>query len=54
MVVYQRYSVPEASRVVDVHENSLRKWVQQLECECCGSIPKSKAFTPDLRRIKDR
>ena len=37
----------EAGRAVDVHENTLRKWVQQLETERGGNTPKSKALTPD-------
>ncbi len=31
LVVDQGYSMAEAGRAVDVHENTLRKWVRQLE-----------------------
>lgn len=43
----------EAGRAVDVHENTLRKWVQQLEAERRGSTPKSKALTPEQQRIQE-
>jgi transposase len=43
----------EAGRAVDVHENTLRKWVQQLETERGGNTPKSKALTPDQQRIQE-
>ena len=49
----QGYSVPEASRAVDVHENTLRKWVQQLKSERGGSTPKSKALSQEQQRIQD-
>lgn len=53
LVVDQGYSMAEASRAVDVHENTLRKWVRQLEAERGGSTPKSKALTPDQQRIQE-
>ena len=43
----------EAGRAVDVHENTLRKWVRQLEAERGGSTPKSKALTPEQQRIQE-
>jgi transposase-like protein len=33
MVLDQGYRFAEACRAVDVHENTLRNWVQQLENE---------------------
>ncbi|RUO37065.1 hypothetical protein CWE15_11770, partial [Aliidiomarina taiwanensis] len=30
------YGFAEGCRAVDVHENTLRSWVQQLESECGG------------------
>ncbi len=53
LVLVQGYSVPEASRAVDVHENTLRKWVQQLESERGGSTPKSKALSQEQQRIQE-
>ena len=53
LVVDQGYSMVEAGRAVDVHENTLRKWVRQLEAERGGSTPKSKALTPDQQRIQE-
>lgn len=53
LVVDQGYSMTEAGRAVDVHENTLRKWVQQLEAERGGSTPKSKALTPEQQRIQE-
>ena len=53
LVVDQGYSMTEAGRAVDVHENTLRKWVRQLEAERGGSTPKSKALTPEQQRIQE-
>ena len=53
LVLDQGYSVVEAGRAVDVHENTLRKWVQQLESERGGSTPKSKALSQEQQRIQD-
>ena len=53
LVLDQGHSMAEAGRAVDVHENTLRKWVQQLEAERGGSTPKSKALTPDQQRIQE-
>lgn len=53
LVVDQGYSMAEAGRAVDVHENTLRKWVRQLEAERDGSTPKSKGLTPDQQRIQE-
>lgn len=43
----------EAGRAVDVHENTLRKWVQQLESERIGNTPKSKPLTSEQQRIQE-
>lgn len=43
----------QADRAVDVHENTLCKWGQQLEAECRGSRPKSTALTPEQQRIQE-
>lgn len=52
-VLDQGYSFAEACRAVDVHENTLRNWVQQLESERGGMTPKSKALSPEQQRIQE-
>ncbi len=47
LVLDQGYSVPEASRSLDVGETILRRWVQQLQSERTGTTPISKALTPE-------
>ena len=39
LVLDQGYSVPEASRSLDVGETVLRRWVQQLQSGRCGTTP---------------
>ena len=46
LVLDQGYSVPEASRSLDVGETVLRRWVQQLQSERTGTTPISKAADP--------
>ena len=53
LVLDQGYSCAEAGRAVDVHENTVRKWVQQLEAERGGTTPKSKALTPEQQHIQE-
>ena len=47
LLLDEGYSMADAGRAVDVHENTLRKWVQQLESERNGNTPKSNALTPE-------
>jgi len=47
LVLDQGYSVPEASRSLNVGETVLRRWVQQLQSERTGTTPISKALTPE-------
>ncbi|MFB2848862.1 IS3 family transposase [Aeromonas veronii] len=49
----QGYSVPEASRSLDVGETVLRRWVQQLQSERCGTTPIGKALTPEQQKIQE-
>ncbi len=49
----QGYSVPEASRSLDVGETVLRRWVQQLQSERTGTTPISKALTPEQQKIQE-
>ncbi|MGN5163135.1 IS3 family transposase [Aeromonas dhakensis] len=53
MVLDQRYSVPEASRLLDVGETVLRRWVQQLQSERSSTTPISKALTPEQQKIQE-
>ena len=53
LVAEQGYSYAEASRAVDVHENTIRNWVQQLESEQDGQTPKSKAMTAERQQIQE-
>lgn len=53
LVIEQGYSIPEASRSLDVGESALRRWVQQLQQEQGGDTPKSKALTAEQQRIQD-
>jgi transposase len=36
LILDQGYSFTEASRAVDMHENTLPNWVQQCIQECCN------------------
>lgn len=49
----QGYSLPEASRSLDVGETVLCRWVQQLQSERTGTTPISKALTPELQKIQE-
>lgn len=49
----QGYSVPEASRSLDVGETVLRRWIQQLQSERAGITPISKALTPEQQKIQE-
>ena len=53
LVLDQGYSVPEASRSLDVGETAVRRWVDQLKAERDGVTPKGKALTPEQQRIQE-
>ena len=53
LVLDQGYSVPEASRSLDVGETAIRRWVDQLKAERDGVTPKGKALTPEQQRIQE-
>ncbi len=53
LVLDQGYSVPEASRSLDIGETVLRRWVKQLEQERGGQTPTSKALTPEQQKIQE-
>ncbi|EGH29571.1 ISPsy24, transposase orfA, partial [Pseudomonas syringae pv. japonica str. M301072] len=43
----------EASRSLSVGESALRSWVDQLQQECTGVTPQSKALTPEQQKIQE-
>lgn len=53
LVLDQDYSVPEASRSLDVGETVLRRWVQQLQSDRTGITPISKALTPEQQKTQE-
>jgi transposase len=53
LVIEEGYSVPEASRALDVGETAIRRWIKQLKGEHQGNTPKSKALTPEQQRIQE-
>lgn len=53
LVLDQGYSVPEASRSLDIGETILRRWVKQLEEERGGATPTNKALTPEQQKIQE-
>ena len=44
LVLDQDYSYAEASRALEVHENTLRIWVKQLESKRIGITPRTKSL----------
>ena len=53
LVLDQGYSIPEASRSLNVGETVLRRWVGQLRNERGGETPKSKALTSEQQKIQE-
>ncbi len=53
LVLDQNYSIPEASRSLDIGETVLRRWVKQLEQERTGVTPGNKALTPEQHKIQE-
>lgn len=53
LVLDQGYSVPEASKSLDVGLSAIRRWVKQLQQERGGMTPASKAMTPEQQRIQE-
>ena len=53
LVLKQNYSFTEASRSLSVGESALRRWVDQLQQECTGVTPQSKALTPEQQKIQE-
>lgn len=53
LVLDKGYSIPEASRSLDVGETALRRWVQQLKQEHNGETPQAKALTPEQKEIQE-
>jgi transposase len=53
LVLDEGYSFAEASRSLNIGENSLRRWVNQLDTERTGKTPVSKALTPEQQKIQE-
>ncbi len=53
LVLDHGYSIPEASRSLDVGETAFQRWVQQLRLERDGGTPSSKALTTEQKRIQE-
>ena len=53
LILDQGYSVPEACKAMDVGSTVINRWVQQLQSERSGVIPKAKALTPEHQRIQE-
>ena len=47
LVLDQSYCIAEASRSINVNDNALRRWIQQLKNERNGHTPANKALTPE-------
>ncbi|MBD3654286.1 transposase [Kangiella sp.] len=45
LVLNQDYSFTEARRVLDVHDDTLRNWMKQLELELGGHTSSSQALS---------
>lgn len=53
LVEDQGYSIPEASRSLDVGETAIRRWVHQPKAERGGETPVNKALTVEQKRIQE-
>ncbi|CCO50283.1 transposase [Vibrio nigripulchritudo SOn1] len=53
LVLDQGYSVAQASRSLDINENVIRRWVNQLKLERGGKTPQNKALTPEQQKIQE-
>lgn len=53
LVLDQGYTVVEACQSLGVVESALRRWVKQLQDECSGITPQSKALTPEQQKIQE-
>ena len=53
LVLDEGYTFAEACRSLDVSENVLRRWVNQLKMERGGQTPSSKALTPEQQKIQE-
>ncbi|KEX94530.1 transposase [Pseudomonas putida] len=53
LVLKQNYSYIEASRSLGIGESALRRWVDQVQKECQGVTPQSKALTPEQQKTQE-
>ena len=52
MVLDQGHPLAHICLQLDVSENSLRRWVQQVQFERNGGVPETKALTDEQREIQ--
>jgi transposase len=50
MVLDQGHPLAHICLQLDVSENGLRRWVQQVQFERNGGVPETKALTDEQRR----
>lgn len=53
LVLKQNYIYIEASRPLGIGVPTLRRWVDQVQKECQGVTPQSKALTPEQQKIQE-
>ena len=52
MLLDQDHPLAHICLQLDVSENSLRRWVQQVQFERNGGVPETKALTEEQREIQ--
>ena len=52
MVLDQGFSYCEVCRQLDLGETGLRHWVEQVQFERNGGVPKSEALTDEQKKIQ--
>ena len=53
MLLDQGFSYREVCRQLDLGETGLRRWVEQLQFERDGGVPKSEALTDEQQKIQE-
>ena len=53
MVLDQGFSYCEVCRQLDLGETGLGRWVEQLQFERDGDVPKSEALTDEQKKIQE-
>ena len=53
LVVDHGYSIPQASRSLEVGATAIRRWIHQLKAERGGETPASKVLTAEHKRTQE-